>query len=183
MTNMMFYIGPAIGVIVTVVSVIFMIRVFGGLAKANKEAARILSTGQPATGQIASVQQTGTYVNNNPQVSLLINVTPQQGAPYQAQLTKIVSMFEIPQYQVGAALDLRVDPANPMSIAIAGPLQPGMAGAPQAGGYAAPQPGFAPPQGGPQGAYGAPPAGYAVQQGYAPPSGHAAPPQPGHPSR
>lgn len=135
MSNMMFYIGPAIGVIATIATLVFVFRFLGKMASANKEAARVLSVGQPAVGQVVAAQQTGTYVNNNPQISLRINVTPHGGAPYQVQMTKIVGMLEIPQYQIGAHLDVRVDPANPSNVAIAGPLQPVSAQQPGYQGY------------------------------------------------
>ncbi|MEM6293198.1 MAG: DUF3592 domain-containing protein [Myxococcota bacterium] len=124
MDNFQFYIGPVIGVVFALVSVGFAVRIFSNLANASKEAARVLSIGQPAVGQVLSAMQTGTYVNNNPQIRLTICVTPHGGTPYQVNTTKVVSMFEIPQYQVGAQLDVRVDPANPSKVAIAGPLQP-----------------------------------------------------------
>jgi hypothetical protein len=145
--SMMFYIGPAIGILVTVGTLFFVFRLLGGLAKAKKEEARILSTGAPAQGQIMAVQQTGTYVNNNPQVVIVVQVTPQGGQPYQTQITKVVSMFEIPQFQVGTAVSLRIDPMNPMNVAIAGGLQAGMPqGMPQQQ-----MPQGMPPQGMPQG--------------------------------
>ena len=104
MSNMMFYIGPIMGVVITIASLFFVFRFLRGMSKANEEAARILATGQPAVGQVISAQQTGTFVNQNPQVVLMLQVTPQHGPPYQAQVTKILSMLEIPQYQVGAQL-------------------------------------------------------------------------------
>lgn len=131
MHSFAFYIGPVIGVLATIGSLVFVFRFLSKMASASKEAARVLSIGQPAVGQVVSAQQTGTYVNNNPQIRLQINVTPHGGAPYQVQVTKVVSMFEIPQYQIGAQLDVRIDPANPANVAIAGPLQP--VGMPHAG--------------------------------------------------
>ena len=128
MHSLAFYIGPILGVLVTIGSLVFVFRFLSKMASANKEAARVLSIGTPAVGQVVAAQQTGTYVNNNPQIRLHINVTPHGGVPYQVQVTKIVSMFEIPQYQIGAQLDVRIDPSNPANVAIAGPLQPvGMA--------------------------------------------------------
>jgi hypothetical protein len=171
----MFYIGPAIGIIVTVMSLIFVFRLFGGLQKAAKEEQRILTTGQPAGGQIINVQQTGTYINNQPQVVISLQVFPPNGQPYQTSLTKVVSMFQIPQFQVGAQVALRIDPANPMQVAIAG-AQP-MMGQPMMGQPPMAQPGpyGQPPQMGQQQPYGQPPA-----QGQAP---YGQPPmqQPGQP--
>lgn len=185
--NLMFYIGPAIGVIVTVATLFFVFRMLGGLAKAKREEARILSTGTPAQGQIMAVQQTGTYINNNPQVVIVVQVTPQGGAPYQTQITKVVSMFEIPQYQVGAQVALRIDPVNPMNVAIAGGMPPGaMGGMPPGMPQGMPpqgmppqqmqQPGYPPQQQG----YAPQQPGYPPQQAGYPPQG-APPQQPGYP--
>src|SRR5690606_4100277 len=110
-------------VVITVVTVggslFFVFRLLGGLPKAAAEEQRLLQSGAPATGQIVAVQQTGTYVNNQPQVVIVVMVQPPGGQPYQAQLTKIVSMFETTQYQIGAQVHVRYDPQNPSKIAIA----------------------------------------------------------------
>ncbi len=124
MSNALFYIGPVIGGLVTIGTLVFVTRFLTKMANASKAAARVLSSGTPAVAQVLAANQTGTYVNNNPQIVLTLNVTPHGGTPYQAHVTKVVSMFEIPQYQVGAQLDVRVDPANPANVAVAGPLQP-----------------------------------------------------------
>jgi hypothetical protein len=84
-------------------------------------------------------------------VTIGVMVCPQNGQPYQAQVTKIVSLFETSQYQVGAQVQVRYDPQNPGKVAIAGqqmmmapPMQP-MAMQPPMG-----PPGGYPPPGGPQ---------------------------------
>lgn len=115
-------------ILVTTVPILFFtFKMLGGLHKQAQEEQRLLATGQPATGQILSLGQTGTYINNQPQVNIILMVYPQGGAPYQAQITKILSMIEIPQYQPGAQVQVRYDPMNPAKVAIAGAMVMAMA--------------------------------------------------------
>lgn len=117
--------GSLIGLVITLVvvatvvpSLYFVFRLLKGLHANAAEEARLMQFGAPAQGVIVAAQQTGTYVNNNPQVQFLVQVTPHGGAPYQTQLVKIVPMFEMAQYQVGTQVGVRFDPQNPMKIAI-----------------------------------------------------------------
>ena len=159
-----------LGVIITVVTLIItgvslfgMFKVFGNIAKGSRERQRLLQMGTPAQGQIMAVQQTGTYLNNQPEVMIQVQVFPPNGHPYMAQVRQFVSMFEIPQYQVGAQVHVRIDPQNPSHVAIApgAPMmaQPGMVPPMQQPGM--PQAGVQPGMGHP----GAPPHGYGGQQG------------------
>jgi hypothetical protein len=159
-----------ITLVVVGVSLFFVFRVLGGLHKAAKEEQRLLQTGTPASGQILAVNQTGTYVNNQPQVNIVVMVYPSGGQPYQAQITKLVSMFEIAQYQIGGQVQVYYDPQDPSKIAVATQAQmmaanpgmmPPMTGTPPLGGGYPPQGGGYPPQGG----------GYPPQGGGPPPQG------------
>ncbi len=117
------FIIPIVVTIVVLASVVpmgfWVFKLLTGMHQQAKDEQRILATGHPAQGRIMAAQQTGTLVNNNPQVIFTIQVIPQGGQAYQTQLTKIVPLFEMARYQVGANVDLRVDPANPMKVAIA----------------------------------------------------------------
>ncbi|MBW2528417.1 MAG: hypothetical protein JRI23_29850 [Deltaproteobacteria bacterium] len=109
---------------ITGFTLFFVFKMLKGLHSAAKQEQQLLASGAPAQGQIVAVQQTGTYVNHQPQVQIVVMVTPPGGQPYQAQLLKILSMIEIPQYQPGAQVQIRYDPTNPSRIAI---VPPGMA--------------------------------------------------------
>ncbi len=179
---MTWIISIIITVVVTGGSLFFVFRLLGGLRKQAQEEQRLLQTGAAAMGQIMAVNQTGTMVNHQPQVQIVVMVHPPGGQPYQAQMVKIVSMFEISQYQIGAQVHVRYDPQNPSKIAIAtqqqvmaqnpammqqamqaGTQQPGMAV--QQPGMAVQQPGMAVQQ------PGVPPQGYPPAGGGTPPHG------------
>lgn len=105
-----------------VFAVLIVWRVVGGLLKGQARDKKLLQTGAPATAQILSVQATGASVSygghRQPQVALALQVHPQAGQPFQAQLVTYVSELQIPQVQPGAVLQVRYDRTNPNLMAI-----------------------------------------------------------------
>ena len=135
-----------IPVVVSVIVLASFIPVFIFLRKFMKrqaEGARLQQTGLPAQGQIVSAQETGTRINDQPEVLLTLNVQRPGHPPYQAQATAIISSLMIPRIQPGMTVGLKVDPANPARVgldmaalhggAVAAPGYAGMAGAMGAG--------------------------------------------------
>jgi hypothetical protein len=53
----------------------------------------------------------------NPQVAATLMVNGPQG-PYQVQTTCIVPMMNVPQFQPGRVVNVRVNPQNPMDVAV-----------------------------------------------------------------
>ncbi len=142
-----------------------LVLVFGLLGKFKREqeqTQRLLAMGTPAQGRVLQIAATGQSVTvmgaRNLRVMIALEVQLPGHPPYQAQIAPLVSELLIPSIQPGALVNLRVDPQNPLNIAIAGPAQMGMPMAapggyppnpyaPQPGPYGqayAPQPGFAP---------------------------------------
>jgi len=121
--------GAGLGIVITLVSILFslvvfggvafvMWKVFGGLMKQSQERQALLATGMPAMGRVIQLVDTGMLVNNNPQVRIVVEVQMPGRPPYPADTTMIVSMLAIPRVQPGCMVQLRVDPMNPARIAI-----------------------------------------------------------------
>jgi len=106
--------------IVIMATVFFMIYV--KIIKPSQQAKKILQTGLPAKAKVLSLNDTGVTVNQNPQVLLTLEVTPDSGypSPYQTTLRTIVSRLHIPQFQPGAKLRVRYDQNNPAQVAVEG---------------------------------------------------------------
>lgn len=79
---------------------------------------RVLQTGVAATATIVRVWDTGTRINDNPCVGMLLQVQPAAGAPFQAEIKETVSIVQMPLFQPGAQLDVKYDPAQPTNVAI-----------------------------------------------------------------
>lgn len=104
--------------IFTVVLIVFILRYTRKMSGRSKEAQQIAQTGVPGQARILNVQQTGTYINRNPVVDILVEVHPQTGQPYQTNVRRLVSMFQISQFQQGAVVPVRIDQTDPTKVVI-----------------------------------------------------------------
>jgi hypothetical protein len=115
-------------IIIVVMAVIFGI-VFLPMLRGSMRSSQLMKSGVSAQAQILKVWQTGMYVNEQPQIGMILQVQPTDGtAPFQAEAKKVVSMIQIPQFQPGGMLEVKYDPANPKAVAIAAILTGGMMG-------------------------------------------------------
>ena len=78
----------------------------------------ILQSGIPAQAKILSVQQTGVMVNYQPQVELQLEITPPGGAPYQARTKAVIPIVNIPQFQPGAQVPVKIHPTDPTKVVL-----------------------------------------------------------------
>ena len=87
-----------------------MAFLFGGPLLGGLQNRKILRTGRPATARIVSMNDTGTYVNNQPLVHITLEVQREDGSPFQAQTEKILGYSQLGQFQPGATVNVRYDP-------------------------------------------------------------------------
>lgn len=142
------------GLVIVLVSVLFSVvvvggvlfgvfKMLGGMNKAAAEQQRLLREGIQAGARLHAVQMGGMTmtvgVHRHLQLVLQLEVQPPGRPPYPATITTMVSELQIPQLQPGAQLSVRIDPRNPMNIALEA------AGAPAAHGGYAPAGGFGQP--------------------------------------
>jgi hypothetical protein len=80
---------------------------------------QILQTGIPAMATIVGLADTGMLVNYQPQVRIALQVQPPNGAPYQTEVTMVVSQLMIPRVQPGMQVPVKIDPKDPSKVAIA----------------------------------------------------------------
>ena len=70
----------------------------------------VLAEGTPAEATILEISDTGTTINNNPVVRLLLEVKTAGGVPFRAEAERLISRLDIPQYQPGQIVQVRYDP-------------------------------------------------------------------------
>lgn len=97
---------------------VILALVFGGMFLRWRVKQRVLQTGVAATATIVRVWDTGTRINDNPRVGMLLQVQPATGAPFQAEVKETVSIVQMPMFQPGARLEVKYDPVQPTSVAI-----------------------------------------------------------------
>ena len=97
---------------------------FKGLFKhfaGGKERKRILAIGRPARAKIISLGESGrgvVTVNNQPFVSLKLEIYDGNKPPYQVEIKTIIARLDIPRFQPGVMLGVKIDPQNPQNVAI-----------------------------------------------------------------
>lgn len=89
-----------------------MALTFGAPLMASILNRRILRNGELAPARILALQQTGTYVNNNPEVRFHLEVHPMSGSPFQAEADKIVSLVDLGRFREEATIAVRFDPIS-----------------------------------------------------------------------
>ena len=90
--------------------------VFLGRRSAANE--RLKREGIPGTAQVLEVEQTGTYVNHQPQVKLRLRVEARGMAPYEVEKRVTVPMIAMGTLSSGRPLNVAVDPNDRDRIAI-----------------------------------------------------------------
>lgn len=110
-----------------------------------------MEQGNPATGIITGIGQTGTYINDQPRMTFTVQVQPSLGgAPYTAEIKQTIPHMALGMLAPGRQVALLVDPAKPskVKIDIQGTANLAtVAGMAAAGGFGAPGagvPGMAP---------------------------------------
>jgi hypothetical protein len=86
--------------------------------KRQAQASKVLQSGMSAQAQILSAQETGTRVNDQPEIAFTLMVQVPGRPPYQAHATSIMSHMMLMRVQPGMTIPVKVDPANPQSIAV-----------------------------------------------------------------
>ena len=107
-----------IGGLITLVTLGSIGAVMFFVFKALRPDPTIMKSGTPAQATIQNVWQTGTYVNNNPQVGMQLEVRPPTGLPYTAQVNAIIPLVNIPQFQPGAVVPVKIHPTDPSKVAL-----------------------------------------------------------------
>jgi hypothetical protein len=94
-------------------------QMLGGIAAEQQKTAELMASGVVGQAVINTIADTGTTVNENPQVQFSLTVTIPGQAPYPASLTQIVSRVAIGSFQPGATVPVRVSPNDPQTLMIA----------------------------------------------------------------
>ncbi len=97
---------------ISAVVIFFVYRMVAGMTGNSKAGKALMATGADAQATVLGLQQTGTYVNMNPQVIITLQVSPPGQTPFQAQTSTILPMVAVPQVQPGAVVNVKYDPMD-----------------------------------------------------------------------
>ena len=96
-----------------------MSQTLGDMNAEAQKAQHLMANGRQGTATVVALRQTGTFVNENPQVELDLDVSVDGLQPYRATHKQVLAMIAVPQFQPGASVPVRVDPFDPQSLIVA----------------------------------------------------------------
>ena len=82
------------------------------------ETREVQAMGESAQATILQIVDTGMTLNNDPVVDLLLDVRRTGQSSYQARTRTPISRLDVPRFQPGAIVPVRVDPRNPNRVAL-----------------------------------------------------------------
>lgn len=88
------------------------------LTRQQAEAQRLMATGLIGQATVEALRETGLTVNENPQLEFDLRVTVDGGAPYSVTHRQVVSRLVIANFQPGASIPVRIDPADRTRVLI-----------------------------------------------------------------
>jgi hypothetical protein len=104
--------------------VLILAAALGGCALADRmsgaaEAKRLQEAGVPASARVVKLWDTGITVNEDPVIGLEVEVARRDGSVYTATIPKsLISRLDIPQFQPGRTVSVRIDPQDPSLVAL-----------------------------------------------------------------
>jgi hypothetical protein len=105
-----------IGQIWVAVSV-FLILVYLVIGRFGRGRLRVLRQGIRGTATVLGMEQTGVYVNEQPQVRLRLRVEAPGMAPYEVERSEIVPMLALGALSNGQ-LSVAIDPQDPQNVVV-----------------------------------------------------------------
>jgi hypothetical protein len=85
--------------------------IFGAIKRRQIE--DLLAHGKQGMATILSLSDTGTRINNQPRVKLLLEILVPNYKPYRAEKTITLSSIYMSQIQTGSVINVMVDPEQP----------------------------------------------------------------------
>lgn len=83
------------------------------------EARRLHESGVPGSARILEIWDTGITVNDDPVIGMRVEIDPPDGAAYTATIPKsLISRLDVPRFQPGAVVPVRVDPRDAAIVAL-----------------------------------------------------------------
>jgi hypothetical protein len=82
------------------------------------DAKALHTTGVPARARIVKISDSGMTINEDPVVDFVLEIRRDDGSTYQATTRAPISRLDVPRFQPGAEVPIRIDPGNPAHVAI-----------------------------------------------------------------
>lgn len=106
--------------IVVILAICYFVfsRTLFPLLQIGKMKRRLLKEGVEADAVLLNMEQTGLYVNNQPQIKLQVQVQPLSGRNFVSEVREVLTLIDLSQLRIGSALKVKYNPANTKEIMV-----------------------------------------------------------------
>lgn len=112
------YLSIILPTLIVGVVILVLWRTVWPIVQQNRLTRILLKSGTDAEGIVLQVHQTGTYVNNLPQLNIQMQVVPAKGQNFVTELKEIVALTDLPAVQPGLRLKVKFNPHNHKQVMI-----------------------------------------------------------------
>jgi hypothetical protein len=113
MSNTTIIIIVAFVVLVVLVAAAGIAVPLWSLRKKKKKTEALMATGSKGEATVLQLEDTGTRINDNPRVNVLLEVRIPDHPPYQVRKTITVPLVRLSQIQLGSVVAVLADPSQP----------------------------------------------------------------------
>ena len=106
-----------IAVITAVLYFVLSLTLFP-LLKISQMKRRLLREGLEAEAVLLNMEQTGLYVNNQPQIKLQVQVHPHTGRNFVSEIREVLTLIDLSQLRIGSTLKVKYNPTNPKEVMV-----------------------------------------------------------------
>src|SRR5918993_1574106 len=106
--------------IVVVTGIIYFVlsRTLFPLLQISKMRRRLMNEGVEAEAVLLNMEQTGLYVNNQPQIKLQVQVQPLTGRNFVSEVREVLTLIDLSQLRIGSTLKVKYNPVNTKEVMV-----------------------------------------------------------------
>lgn len=110
----------AIVTIAIVVAILYFVfsRTLFPILQISKMKKRLMKEGIEAEAVLLNMEQTGLYVNNQPQIKLQVQVQPLTGRNFVSEVKEVLTLIDLSQLRIGSTLKVKYNPVNTKEIMV-----------------------------------------------------------------
>ena len=88
------------------------------LVQISRMKKRLMQEGIEAEAVLLNMEQTGLYVNNQPQIKLQVQVHPLSGRNFVSEVREVLTLIDMSQLRIGSTLKVKYNPANTKEVMV-----------------------------------------------------------------
>lgn len=108
-------------VIITIATAILYFvfsRTLFPLLQISKMKKKLMKEGIEADAVLLNMEQTGLYVNNQPQIKLQVQVQPLTGRNFVSEIREVLTLIDLSQLRIGTTLKVKYNPENTKEVMV-----------------------------------------------------------------